>query len=86
VIFFFLNFFYINFSFNLCICYFVLNVNVCFCFRGDTTLILATCAGLLTGGWLNVKLGIQDDIRVMNPINNSVSWPSINYLGKYLYY
>ncbi|CAH1737146.1 sphingosine-1-phosphate phosphatase 2-like [Aphis gossypii] len=49
--------------------------------KGDTTLILATCAGLLTGGWLNVKLGIQDDIRVINPINNSVSWPSINYLG-----
>lgn len=49
--------------------------------KGDTTLILATCAGLLTGGWLNVKLGIQDDIRVINPINNLVSWPSINYLG-----
>jgi len=49
--------------------------------KGDTTLILGTCAGILTGGWLIVKLRIQDDIRVMNPINNSISWPSINDLG-----
>ena len=71
-------------NFNLCIYYlFVSNVNVWVCFRGDTTLILGTCAGILTGGWLIVKLNIQDDFRVMNPINNPINWPSINDLGKY---
>uniref|UniRef100_A0A2H8TT34 Sphingosine-1-phosphate phosphatase 2 n=1 Tax=Melanaphis sacchari TaxID=742174 RepID=A0A2H8TT34_9HEMI len=50
--------------------------------KGDTTLILASCAGLSTGGWLNIKLGIQDDIRAMNPIiNDSISWLSINDLS-----
>lgn len=52
-------------------------------FRGDTTLILGTCAGILTGGWLIVTLGLQDDLRVINPINNPISWPSLNDIGKY---
>jgi len=65
----------------------VLKVNFyLFCFRGDTTLILGTCAGILTGGWLIVTLDIQDDYRVMNPMNNPISWPSINDLGKYLHF
>jgi sphingosine-1-phosphate phosphatase 1 len=49
--------------------------------KGDTTLILGTCAGILTGGWLIVTLDIQDDYRVMNPMNNPISWPSINDIG-----
>lgn len=49
--------------------------------KGDTTLILGTCAGLLTGGWLIVTLHIQDDLRVINPMNNPINWPSINDLG-----
>lgn len=51
-----------------------------FC-RGDTTLILGTCAGMLTGGWLIVTLGIQNDFRVINPTNNSISWPSLYDIG-----
>lgn len=51
--------------------------------RGDTTLILATCAGILTGGWLLVKLGIQDDFRVINPMNNPIIWPSLYEIGKH---
>lgn len=53
-----------------------------FC-RGDTTLILGTCAGMLTGSWLIVTLDIQDDLRVINPVNNSISWPSLYDIGKY---
>ncbi|KAL4107164.1 hypothetical protein QTP88_017549 [Uroleucon formosanum] len=49
--------------------------------KGDTTIILGTFAGILTGGWLIVTLGIQDDYRVMNPMNNPISWPSIYDLG-----
>jgi len=52
-------------------------------FRGDTTLILGTCAGLLTGGWLIVTLGVQNDFRVINPMNNTISWPSLYDIGKY---
>lgn len=52
-------------------------------FRGDTTLILGTCAGILTGGWLIVTLGWQDDFRVINPINNYISWPTLQEIGKY---
>lgn len=53
-------------------------------FRGDTTLILGTCAGILTGGWLIVTLGLQNDFRVINPINNPISWPSLYDTGKYI--
>lgn len=53
--------------------------------RGDTTLILGTCAGVLTGAWLNVTLNLQNDFRVINPINNPISWPSLNDIGKYQY-
>lgn len=52
-------------------------------FRGDTTLILGTCAGLLTGGWLMVTLGIQNDYRVINPLNNPIVWPSLYDIGNY---
>lgn len=53
-------------------------------FRGDTTLILGTCAGILTGGWLLVKFNYQDDIRVINPLNNPIIWPSLVDIGKYI--
>lgn len=49
--------------------------------KGDTTLILGTCAGLLTGSWLNVTLGVQNDFRVINPSNNCISWPSLYDIG-----
>lgn len=52
-------------------------------FRGDTTLILGTCAGFFTGGWLIVTLGVQNDFRVINPMNNSISCPSLYDIGKY---
>jgi len=49
--------------------------------KGDTTLILGTCAGILTGGWLIVTLDIQNDFRVINPINNPIYWPSLYDIG-----
>jgi len=49
--------------------------------KGDTTLILGTCAGFFTGGWLLVTLGVQNDFRVINPMNNSINWPSLYDIG-----
>jgi hypothetical protein len=47
-------------------------------------MIVGTCAGILTGGWLMVTLGLQDDFRVINPINNSINWPTLYEIGKYI--
>ncbi|XP_050443069.1 sphingosine-1-phosphate phosphatase 2-like [Adelges cooleyi] len=49
--------------------------------KGDTSLILGTCAGILTGGWLLVTLGIQNEYRALNPTNNHVDWPSLKDIG-----
>ncbi|VVC45177.1 Phosphatidic acid phosphatase type 2/haloperoxidase [Cinara cedri] len=49
--------------------------------KGDTTLILGTCAGILTGGWLMVTLEIQDHFHVINPMNNFIIWPSLYDIG-----
>ncbi|XP_050520620.1 sphingosine-1-phosphate phosphatase 2-like [Daktulosphaira vitifoliae] len=49
--------------------------------KGDTSQILGTCAGILSGGWLLVMLGLQNENIIMNPMNNNISWPSLKELG-----
>lgn len=47
--------------------------------RGDTTLIVSVCAGILTGSWTNYQLGNMTASAERPPYE--IIWPSIEMLG-----
>jgi sphingosine-1-phosphate phosphatase 1 len=47
--------------------------------RGDTTLIVSVCAGILTGSWANYQLGNMKASELAPPY--AVIWPSVDMVG-----
>ncbi|XP_073949106.1 sphingosine-1-phosphate phosphatase 2-like [Choristoneura fumiferana] len=47
--------------------------------RGDTTMIVSVCAGILTGSWTNYQLGHMTAAPLPPPYE--IIWPSIEMLG-----
>ncbi|KAM3959581.1 sphingosine-1-phosphate phosphatase 1 [Aphomia sociella] len=47
--------------------------------RGDTTMIVSVCAGILTGSWTNYQLGNMTASTDLPPYE--IIWPSIEMLG-----
>ncbi|XP_063533562.1 sphingosine-1-phosphate phosphatase 1-like [Cydia strobilella] len=47
--------------------------------RGDTTMIVSVCAGILTGSWTNYQLGNLAPASTPPPY--TIIWPSIDMLG-----
>lgn len=47
--------------------------------RGDTTMILAVCIGILTGSWLNYQTGLMTVSNL--PLPHMIMWPSWSMFG-----